>query len=412
MEIQQMQLNEKYGLPDQFLQYFPKQIAFIGKVIVKSKEDLFRILDNFNNTGRTINGMKTVYLSLYDACIKQANETCCINNIGGTHFCKAKLDKIHFDLDNDRARKTALRLLLYCLKNNYKCLVVCSGKDKPLRFHFYLFTKNYEQIKNTKATLWLAQHFIINDINSIIKGNIKAIPENKNYNYWCVNLQKQGLYNQEKITIGQGSTHDIDTQLIGDIARVVRLINTKHMESLLYCIPISFEDILQGEEFLLNKMQKQNFNFTFYGTDYFDISKFDNKDLVQERIKLITLTSEEHKEINTEEALKTVKALCVKKWLVQDPYTHYEDRYDIINYFSDTGWSYLEIDQILKKYLKGKKHETKRQQDNYDHMAFTEKQLQRLFFNGREKHRFSCRRIQARGECISGCPIFNKGIYL
>ena len=84
--------------------------------------------------------------------------------------------------------------------------------------------------------------------------------------------------------------------------------------------------------------------------------------------------------------------------------TH-DQRFEIITFLRDAGFTHKEVDQMLKQFLSAVK---------YRHCVIEERQLYRLFFDQRELSKvFSCQSIRSKGRCLSPtviCPSAN--IYL
>lgn len=192
------------------LKYFPRQLNLF-RVEVNNKKDLYNYINQCNSK-------IDCYYSLYD-----------IEN----YF----IDKIAYDLDNDNALKNIRKLHKYFLKEDIKHIMFFSGRG----FHFYFFTKNYENIINKNESLKNVQLFFINKLN---------------------------------LTYGFNG-EDVDSKLIGDIKRMIRFPNTLNKKSNLYEIPLTHELIKKNIFFIKEEAKRQNFTFIYYGNKLIDLKQFD-----------------------------------------------------------------------------------------------------------------------------------------
>lgn len=258
---------------------------------------------------------------------------------------------------------------LYLLKHNIKHLVLFSGEKG---FHLYIFTQNYENLKNLKNTLLNVHNYFIKEFN--VNNGI-----------------------------------DVDNHIIGDINRLMRIPNTQHLNSKLYCIPITTEDLVLGKNHIMNKAKKQNFKFTYYSLNLFDISKFDNgySSYIPQTYNFVNKEKVEIS-INKQQLLDELPP-CLQNILVQ-PYIHWTERFYVIKYLNHIGYSNGEIDLFLKQFLEGKKHPIKNT-DNFEHYI---KERQNLYVTN-NKSLFSCSKIKSQGLCpVQGLcnKIREKPLYL
>lgn len=295
---------------------FPIQVT-TNRNLIQSEEELLSFINKYNTK-------LTLYYSIYQPQIKSFMNNCCNIEQNKYHFCNTKIDKICFDIDNLNSLQIIKKFHLYCLNNNLKHLILFSGQKG---FHIYIFTKNYNYLKNPKNTLLNSHFFLIKEINLKVNGN---------------------------------GNSDVDSHIIGDVSRLMRLPNTLHLSSNLYCVPLTTQDLILGKSHILKKAEKQCFDFTFYGKELFDISKFDNGVIEYKReIPKLDIKID----INVSEILKNFPP-CLKIMLSQD-YIYWRQRFHILKYLIDRGYSEFEIELILKEFLTGKKHPI-RGTDNYN----------------------------------------------
>ena len=335
-----MQLIPKYPI-----QFFTERIS------IANEEEFLQVLNHYNSK-------KTIYYSIY-SCQEKTNNNCnCNQEITDWHFCNTEIDKIVFDIDNLNSLDIVKKFHSYLLKNNLKHLILFSGQKG---FHIYIFTKNYNYLKNPKNSLLNSHNYFIKELNLKVNGN---------------------------------GNSDVDSHILGDVARLMRIPNTLHLESNLYCIPITTEDLILGKNYILNKAKSQNFNFTFYGKELFDISKFDNG--IINHIPPLIFKVKEKVEISIDKQ-KLLNELppCLQNILIQ-PYIYWNQRFHLLKYFQDSGYSDFEIESIMKIFTDGKVHPVKKTNNwNIDIMNVQNRYLRR------NKSFFSCKKI--KGEML--CPI-------
>jgi len=241
-------------------------------------------------------------------------------------------------------------------------------------FHIYIFTKNFSNLKNPKQALLNSHKFFIQQLNLKVNSN---------------------------------GNSDVDSHILGDISRLMRFPNTTHLSSKLFCAPITTEDLVLGKSHILNKAQKQCFDFTYYGNDFFDISKFDNGNIVEYKQEIQKFDIKI--DVNVGAVLKDFPP-CLKIMLSQD-YVYWRQRFHILKYLIARGYGDYEINLIMKEFLSGKKHPIK-VHDNYEHYL-KERQLE---YVRRNASLFSCKKIKDESSCpisVGFCDlIIEKPIYL
>lgn len=220
------------------------------------------------------------------------------------------VDKIFFDLDNDKCFENVKLLHEKAMENNYKHCIFFSGGG----FHFYIFTKNYEKLKNKKDALFNAQQFI---------------------------AKNTGL------KIGEAHEYDLDEKIIGDIARIATVPFTYNHKRKRFCIGVSEEMLNTSYKDIKEKAKQQIFKSYVYGTDLFDISKFDTERPIH--IKEFEITKDLQIEIDSDSMLKELPP-CAINWLKQ-PHVGYKKRGYIIMLLRDKGYLLEETEEFLKRHL-------------------------------------------------------------
>ena len=342
---------------------YPIQL-FTERVIINSEQELIKLIDEYNCK-------KTIYYSLYSPTKKLTSNQCCNQQQDSYHFCNTKIDKICFDIDNLNSLEVIRKFHIYCLKNNLKHLLLFSGSKG---FHVYIFTKNYNNLKNTKTSLTNAHNYFIRELNLKVNGN---------------------------------GNSDVDSHILGDISRLMRFPNTLHMDSKLYSIPLQTEDIVLGKSHIMKKAEKQCFKFIYYGEELLDMKQFDNKFIEVQKIP-------ENNMYNVEVSIDKKKVLddfppCLQNILTQ-PYIYWRPRFHIIKYLQHVGYSEAEINLIIKNFTEGKKHPQKLH-DNFQHYL---KERQFIYVK-KNNALFSCQKVKQDGLCpVQGLckKIQEKPLYL
>lgn len=346
---------------NQLINKFPIQVT-TERILINNETELYDFINKYNQK-------TTLYYSLYDV-EQKINGCSCSILLNNYHSCNTKnLNKICFDIDNLNALSIVKSMHLNLLKSNTKHLILFSGEKG---FHVYIFTQNYSNLKTPKNTLQNAHSYLIQQFN--IKNGI-----------------------------------DVDSHIIGDINRLMRIPNTLHINSKLYCIPITTEDLILGKNHIMNKAKEQNFKFIYYGTQLLDIKQFDNG-YINHIPPTYSFVDKEKVEIsiNKQELLNELPP-CLQNILVQ-PYIHWSERFHVIKYLQHIGYANGEIDFFMKQFLEGKKHPQKGH-DNFEHYI---KERQNMYIQ-RNRSVFSCDKIKNQNLCpVQGLcsKIQEKQLYL
>jgi hypothetical protein len=313
---------------------FPREMAVPERFKVNSLEEFFATINRYN-------GKKRIFTSLYAE--------------------KPILNFVWFDLDSDKCFENIKKLDAWATEKNYKHFMDMSGGG----FHFYLFTKNYENLKNPKKTLFNCHKFIAKEIG---------------------------------LTIGNPEQADIDEHIIGDIRRVATVPNTWNCKRRLYAIPVTKEDLNTNFEAIKEKAKKQQFEYKFYGTELFDVFQFDSE--IEEFMAPLMVNEKSFVEVKKDEALLNLPN-CIKAWLSLE-WPGYERRGWIIMWLRDNGLWRKELDKpfpamheeaisILKQYL---------QPEEFRHMIEQDaNQPYYLYYRNRNNSFPSCKKLKEYGNC-------------
>ena len=319
---------------------FPREVGPPRKVVNNIQEWL-AFVNRYNGL------KKAVYTSIY--MFKNINEK------GKAEYDSAVVDCLFFDFDDKScdAYKEANNLHQELLKQNLKHRIVMSGRG----YHVYIMTEEYEPA-NPKSCIYNAQHSFI-----------------------------------DKLQL------EVDTQVIGNPAQLARVPNTYNQKGKRFCIPVTEEEFDKGDDFIKQLSSNQNFiKDIFMGEKLLNLKDFDyQSDKFSEDFKFDT--SEFEDSFGNLDYAKGCPE-CIKQILMNED-AGWKERYLLILYFRELGYTRQEVYNILKEHLTERK---------FKHCIGDERQLQYLF----ERHDLmfpSCARIIADGMCPSKCEKYNKVIY-
>lgn len=266
--------------------YFPKQIGIPYRIVAKDKIEFYNLIN-------TNNGKRRIFASLYN--YGDANST-------------LLLDKIWFDMDSKNSFDVIKKFHDWAKKNDYMHLMVFSGGG----FHIYLMCENYKGLQNPKVALKDAQYAIINELG---------------------------------LSVGRAEIADIDEHIIGDVARIVTVLNTYNVKRRKYCISISESDLEKGLDYIKELANTQQFKLYWYGNKRFDISNF-NHNSPQGTIEELDIVLQER--INNDLNLTTFPPCIASKFL--SDYVSFRDRFHIYCWLRDAGYSLTQVKSLVRKY--------------------------------------------------------------
>ena len=289
---------------------------------------------------------KAVYTSIY--MFENINEN------WKPDYDSAVIDKIFFDFDDKscNAYEEAQKLHLHLWGNNLKHTIVMSGRG----YHVYVYTKPYKVI-NKKSCIYNAQHHFIDVL---------------------------------KLTC--------DPQVVGNPAQMARIPNTYNIKGGRFCIPLTNEQFKQGDDFIKYIAKEQNFTKDIFlgGNELLDIKEFD---VVTEKFADHSIF-EGSNDIDLNADYVKHAPFCIQQ-ILKNPNPGWKERYMLILYYRDMGYSRDEVMNILKENLGERK---------FVHCVYEERQLQYLF----SRHDLTfpcCDKIIQDGFCTGKCKNYNKVIY-
>lgn len=317
---------------------FPREVGPPRKIVNTLNEWLAYV--NLYNGKK-----KAVYTSVYN----------CEDVNGKADYSNAKIDKLFFDFDDKSCDswKECNCLHIGLLKENIKHVIVMSGRG----YHLYIFTKIYQH-KNPKSVIYNAQMDFIKKLNLTV-----------------------------------------DRQVIGNPAQLARVPNTYNMKGQRFCIPLTKEQFKQGDIFCKALANKQNFvGKISMGERLLDLTPYDC-DKPNYEIDIFAPMEDITEDLEHLDYFANCPN-CIKNILAKNN-PGWKERYLIIVYFRDLGYSKQEIFSILKQHLNDQK---------LRHCIESEKQLQYLF----DRHDLMfpvCSRIKQDGFCTGDCEMKGCVIY-
>lgn len=328
-------------LNELFPQY-PFETAMPYRITVNNKNKLYSLINN-------INGIKRLYYSLY--------------NIDKEYRKNPNIDKIFFDLDSNNSVENIKKMHKWAKKYDYKHLIIFSGGG----FHFYIFTKNGDFLRDSKSALTQAHHDIAKEIG---------------------------------LTIGEPKFADIDNHIIGDIQRIATIPNTYNVKRKKFAIPVEIE-MLENIEDLKTRATKQKFNYTIYGTQLFDMKKYQEIDS-----RNVSSEFKDFKKIDLHIDDQDIENLppCVQQILLNlNDKGNWKGRYYTTCILLDMGYELNYIDNLAKKYF-SKVKRSDNLKDNYHHYCKV-KVLELATRRGDMSP--SCIKLNNEGYCPGKCKWYN-----
>ena len=183
-----------------------------------------------------------------------------------------------------------------------------------------------------------------------------------------------------------------DPAVVGDLRRPARLINTMNLKTQRYCIPITYDELQNKtyqEIYDMGRHQRKVDDFIVAGHKL-DISAWDGA----------TVTFD-HKP----QTVSTVKVKVMDKFppcineCLQDPHLSHMERFQLILFFRDLGYTEEEIEALFYEHLDDEK---------FHHMMYEEHQIQNVY--SKDYTFSSCYTQKINGFCPSetctGCNLY------
>jgi hypothetical protein len=316
---------------------FPREVG-PPRIVVKNLREYLTFLNRYN--GRK----KAIYHSIYKF------ENLSFKDDSKPIYNSALVDCLFFDFDDKscNAYEEVKRLHTLLLEQDLKHCIVMSGRG----YHLYLFTK-IQKLEYIKEAIRGGQMYFI-----------------------------------DKLKL------NVDKQVIGNPAQLARIPNTYNVKGKRFCIPLSKDQFDKGDLIIKENAKKQNFiKDNNIGTKLFDLSPFDKKDEMSDLV--------DYEEVNTSNDIPISDfPPCILK-LLKKGNCSWKERYIIIIYLRERGYTQQETLQLLKDFLT---------EDKFIHCIREERQLQYLYTR-RDLMFPKCKELMKDGYCMKMCKQYDEVIY-
>ena len=321
------------------LNTIPRELAMPKRVLINNKKDFLKLINKNNCKNH-------VYTTIYHFTD--------INN-NKIDYNTAIIDKVFFDLDSDECYEDMLKLHREFNSNKLKHAVIFSGRG----FHIYLFVK-ISNLKNQKDALTLTHKYFI-----------------------------------DKLQL------NVDEHIIGDLARLTRVINTYNIRRRRYCIPITEKYINRGYEKIRERAERQYFAKKYiFNKNLFDITQFDRQIIPTPlNIDINNIKSD----IVDFNKLKIPPCVLM---MLQNSHPIWKERGYVLTFFRDKGLTEEETVQIISKFWNKEtiKHSiVDRRGDRQSYYIF--KDVNRYLFP-------KCDKLMYQNLCPKKCNQYPHAIYL
>lgn len=243
---------------------FPRDVGKFRKVIETAQE----LSDYINNN----NGIKDCYISVYKFTKKID---------GRADYESAVIDKIFLDFDNKHGYECFCIMRDFLLPKGYIFRVHLSARDsryfnkndidpKACGFHFYIFLE--EGSIQDKIEL----RMLHDAINKMIEKELK--------NKYNIIVSKTGKDDKE---LPDNQIREIiDPHIMGDIARISRIVNTFNIARNRFCVPLSKEDLFKDAKELFKLTASQRLEGDFWiGNKLMKINRSMFNDTIKAKFK-------------------------------------------------------------------------------------------------------------------------------
>lgn len=265
------------------------------------------------------------------------------------NYESAIIDRVYFDIDQK-------------VKENGEWITV-PAYETMLKIHEWCVERDIIHFPRLTGSAY--DIIIATDPNVFIKNKKECVA---NAQQWL--CKELGTKEGDKIV-----PIKMDTQVIGDIARIHRIDNTFNHKpnTRRFCIPLDSEIIYTGEKNIFEVAKKQRRTNNWYGTKYWDILEHDVPEMKYKDtlpVEMPMLDESQYGSIG-ENIPDCIKQLLSRKDL------NWKERRNVILALRDNCYTYEETISILRTYLSNKK---------FSHCIRDEKQPRHLYKN--EKYMF------------------------
>lgn len=296
---------------------------------------IFRKQKSMKRYAKKFNGDKDIYYSVYQFTGID------VNSDGKKYPCDPIVDRVYLDFDvkddpnfPDHVRKVAKHLY----DNKYEFYIRFSGRG----FHIFISLDDYELDFPANA----------------IRG-------------WVADLHKK-------------TETKSDSSVVGDLRRVSRALHYINLKSGRYCIPISYDELMNKSYEEIYDMAKEDRECEdFYnGNSLLNIAAYDSPSLTLGKQEVVYTGPVEFRDDMCQHFPPCIKAA------LSNPMLGNKDRINVIVYLRDIGYSKEETKAVFKKFLSPEK---------YNHVVNEEKQIKYIYEE--EKYLFYCTTMKKHGKC-------------
>ena len=296
---------------------------------------VFRTQKTMKQYAKRFNGKKDIYYSVY-----QFTELG-VNSKGSKYPCNPVIDRVYLDFDvkdDPNFPNHVRRVATYLYENNYDFCIRFSGRG----FHIFISLDDYEL------------DYPANAIRS-----------------WVADLHKK-------------TNTKSDSSVVGDLRRVSRALHYINLKSNRYCIPISYDELMNKSYEEICEMAKEDRDCEDIsnGDLLLNISAYDSSSLTIGKQEMAYTGPVEFRE-----DVSKYFPPCIRAAL-SNPMLGNKDRVGVIVYLRDIGYSKEEIKAVFKKFLSPEK---------YHHAVYEEKQIKYIYEE--EKYLFHCATNKKNGRC-------------
>lgn len=290
------------------------------------------------------NGVKRVFYSLYslDENFSHKNPV---------------IDKIFFDFDSDKGHENVIKLHDWCNSKNLKHTCIFSGGG----FHFYIFT-NKLRLQHSKEALLQIHKDIMKELN---------------------------------FTYGESKTCDVDSHIVGDVARIATLPGTFNVKRGRYAIGLTEDEIYLSTDEIRQLALSQRSHISIIGKELFDLTPF--IDVKQQQNDIEMMDCSNNITFNTEEDIKKFPP-CVQKILLNiDESGDWKARWIATAFMHEYGLNDEQIEEMAKKYF-GAAKRTDKYKNNYNHWKAV-----KVLHYAKTNIFPKCENMHAEGRCTGKC---------
>lgn len=286
----------------QIFEGFPREMGVPRKVV--------HTQNSFIKYIKAHNGKSSIFSTVYS--YRDIDET----KPWLADYSRPIINKEFFDIDKTNAFSWFEKLIDFALKKDYVFRAQMSGGG------YQLVVFGEEKIlMNPRAALNDAQHWFADEAH---------------------------------VKIGKNTKDDgIDPTCIGDVARFMRVTNTWNMRRKAMCIPLTLDMIDRGDEYIRHKSMYPNGSVKkksedwVYGSELVDFSKFDH-----DPSYIPNMPEELQGPVIELEGDAVINLQCpAMRSILKQPYANYRQRYHLILYLRENGYSLSETKSVLKSFL-------------------------------------------------------------